>query len=91
MGLRGYGAVGGTRTPNLQVRSLLLYPIELRPHSREGYFAVYLFPFTSFAKPQTMVSSWGPRTLGTGGEKARSADRLLNIPTDPGATFSRCA
>jgi hypothetical protein len=27
-------AVGGTRTPNLQVRSLLLYPIELRPHCR---------------------------------------------------------
>ena len=26
-------AVGGTRTPNLQVRSLLLYPIELRPHA----------------------------------------------------------
>ena len=26
-------AVGGTRTPNLQVRSLLLYPIELRPHT----------------------------------------------------------
>ena len=26
-------AVGGTRTPNLQVRSLLLYPIELRPHN----------------------------------------------------------
>jgi hypothetical protein len=29
-----HGAVGGTRTPNLQVRSLLLYPIELRPHAR---------------------------------------------------------
>ena len=28
----GVRAVGGTRTPNLQVRSLLLYPIELRPH-----------------------------------------------------------
>jgi len=26
-------AVGGTRTPNLQVRSLLLYPIELRPRA----------------------------------------------------------
>src|ERR1700722_31159 len=35
-------AVGGTRTPNLQVRSLLLYPIELRPRvppdsEREGF------------------------------------------------------
>jgi hypothetical protein len=26
----GVGAFGGTRTPNLQVRSLLLYPVELR-------------------------------------------------------------
>jgi hypothetical protein len=26
----GIGALGGTRTPNLQVRSLLLYPVELR-------------------------------------------------------------
>jgi hypothetical protein len=43
---RGWGeiAVGGTRTPSLQVRSLLLYPIELRPHAldtvaseREGF------------------------------------------------------
>ena len=31
-------AVGGTRTPNLQVRSLLLYPIELRPHVRNAVF-----------------------------------------------------
>src|SRR6266516_434125 len=27
---RGYGAPGGTRTPGLQVRSLPLYPTELR-------------------------------------------------------------
>lgn len=34
-------AVGGTRTPNLQVRSLLLYPIELRPRvpKRQNVFS----------------------------------------------------
>ena len=29
---RGYGAPGGNRTPGLQVRSLSLYPSELRAH-----------------------------------------------------------
>jgi hypothetical protein len=34
--LRKFGASGGTRTPSLQVRSLLLYPVELRtPDPRE--------------------------------------------------------
>lgn len=29
-----FGAVGGTRIPSLQVRSMLLYPVELRPHEK---------------------------------------------------------
>jgi hypothetical protein len=34
------GAAEGIRTPNLQIRSLMLYPVELRPRARfssEGY------------------------------------------------------
>lgn len=31
-----FGAVGGTRIPSLQVRSMLLYPVELRPHNFGG-------------------------------------------------------
>ena len=27
------GAGGETRTPNIQIRSLTLYPVELRPHT----------------------------------------------------------
>ena len=27
------GAGGETRTPNIQIRSLTLYPVELRPHA----------------------------------------------------------
>ena len=31
------GAGGETRTPNIQIRSLTLYPVELRPHiEKEG-------------------------------------------------------
>ena len=30
------GAPGGSRTPNPQIRSLMLYPIELRVHERAG-------------------------------------------------------
>ena len=31
----GNGAAEGIRTPNPQIRSLMLYPIELRPHAGE--------------------------------------------------------
>src|SRR5580698_8188827 len=59
--LRGWGeiAVGGTRTPSLQVRSLLLYPIELRPHA--------LHPSTSAlrASAQSAFGEGGIRTLDT--------------------------
>ena len=33
------GAPGKTRTSNPQIRSLVLYPIELRARSREGHLA----------------------------------------------------
>ena len=29
------GAGGETRTPNIQIRSLTLYPVELRPHTEK--------------------------------------------------------
>ena len=31
--IKGYGTPEGSRTPNPQIRSLVLYPIELRTHS----------------------------------------------------------
>ncbi len=34
--LEEYGAPGGIRTPNLLIRSQVLYPVELRAHGREG-------------------------------------------------------
>ncbi len=35
---RWYGAPGGTRTPGLQVRSLPLYPTELRAHTARPFY-----------------------------------------------------
>ena len=35
---RWYGAPGGTRTPGLQVRSLPLYPTELRAHTVRPFY-----------------------------------------------------
>ena len=35
---KGGSAPGGSRTPNLQIRSLALYPIELRAQKRWGEY-----------------------------------------------------
>jgi hypothetical protein len=32
-----HGAPGAIRTPDLQIRSLMLYPAELRVHTKEGF------------------------------------------------------
>ena len=44
---RMYGDPGGSRTPNPQIRSLMLYPVELRGrvggirrHGRKNYYTV---------------------------------------------------
>src|SRR3981189_2214646 len=48
------GAPGGTRTPDLLVRSQTLYPTELRAH-REDYFSTIFY----VTRPQAEPESWG--------------------------------
>ena len=51
------GAPGGTRTPDLLVRSQTLYPTELRAHSNE----MHCEQFTVIASTiSTLVQPWGP-------------------------------
>lgn len=35
--IKGYGTPEGSRTPNPQIRSLVLYPVELRTHNFMGW------------------------------------------------------
>ena len=43
-----YGAPGGTRTPDLLVRSQTLYPTELRAHSETLHFKQFTKVFQDF-------------------------------------------
>ena len=52
IGFKIFGAPGGTRTHNPQIRSLVLYPIELRAHDVEFFNAPYYRPYTEILQAQ---------------------------------------
>src|SRR4030042_5836297 len=51
------GTPGGSRTPNLQIRSLSLYPVELRAHVyRSDYFNIK--PSARIPPPPAIIWPW---------------------------------
>ncbi len=53
------GDPGGSRTPNPQIRSLMLYPVELRGHKdlRASYLLLYTFVHQNFQTDRSQIQS----------------------------------
>ena len=73
------GAGGETRTPNIQIRSLTLYPVELRPHTekrREDFIENFV----------GRRSNWGERR-GLNPRPLESQSRALPAELRPPLSF----